>query len=449
MELLGVAEKTVKRCEEVGFDEAEAYVQRRKNVEIVLERGEIQSERIKTRQGLGIRLIKDKKVGFAHTSVLKEETVDKLCKEALGLVNASISNPEWISLPTKKCCYRKPSGIYDEDIEVLGSGDFLSLVIEACDAVEEVDKRVHIDDGKLVASTFEVAIANSHGISLRERGTAISFFLVCIARENGSASSFAYEYDISRTLKGFSPGRVGELAAKKALASLNPKSIESFEGEVLLSPDVAAEILFTPVINSINADNVQRGRSVWADRINWEVASSNLSLIDDGLLPNGINSFPFDAEGVPSQRTLIIDKGVLKAFIYDSYTANKEGVESTGNASRSDYSTPPSVSISNLIVEEGRGKFEDLIQDVERGIVINRFSGNVNPQSGDFSGLAKQASYIENGEVKFPLKETMISGNSFTALKNIIDIGEEKRATFTGVYTPPILIKDLKIVSKH
>ena len=152
---------------------------------------------------------------------------------------------------------------------------------------------------------------------------------------------------------------------------------------------------------------------------------------------------------MPSQRTLIIDKGVLKAFIYDSYTANKEGVESTGNASRSDYSTPPSVSISNLIVEEGRGKFEDLIQDVERGIVINRFSGNVNPQSGDFSGLAKQASYIENGEVKFPLKETMISGNSFTALKNIIDIGEEKRATFTGVYTPPILIKDLKIVSKH
>ena len=120
-----------------------------------------------------------------------------------------------------------------------------------------------IDDGKLLASTVEVAVVNSHGISLEEKSTILSLFLVCIAKEDGTASSFAYEYDISRTLRGFSPERVGELAAKKAIASLNPKSIGSFEGEVLLSPDVAADVLFGPVISSVNADNVQRGRSMW------------------------------------------------------------------------------------------------------------------------------------------------------------------------------------------
>jgi len=448
MVLVDVAEVAVKKCESLGVDEAEAFAQRRKTTEVVLERGEIQSERTKTRLGIGIRVVKERKLGFAHSSMIDEPTIEKICRTASRLAESSTPNPEWVSLPLPRNVSRTPAGIYDVEVASLGCEDVLNLVSQGYDAVRNADSRVSIDTGKLSASSEEIAIASSHGISLEEKGTILSFFLVCVAKEEEATSSFSYEYDISRTLKNFLPEKVGVLGSEKALASLNPKSVESFEGEAVLSPDVAAEVLFEPVIGSVNADNVQRGRSAWANKIGEEVADSKVRLIDEGLLPYGIGSSSFDAEGVPSQRTVVIENGILSGFLYDSYTANKEGVESTGNAARSDYSTLPSISISNLLLESGSKRLEDLISEVDEGIVVSRFSGNVNPQSGDFSGVAKQASYIENGEVKFSLRETMVSGNTFQALSNIVEIGSERRATLMSVYTAPILLKNMKIVSR-
>ena len=193
---------------------------------------------------------------------------------------------------------------------------------------------------------------------------------------------------------------------------------------------------------------MQRGRSLWADKIDENVSNRKLTVVDDGLLPYGLGSSPFDAEGIPCQKTMLIDNGVLKNFLYDSYTANKANVESTGNAVRGSYSNLPSISISNLLVEPGAKSLDDLISEMDKGIIINRFSGSVAVESGEFSGIAKQASYVENGEMKFPLKETMISGNAFESLKNIVEIGRERRATMTSVYTPPILVKDVGIISK-
>jgi len=448
MTLANIAELAVNKCESLEADEAEAFVQRRRTTEIVLERGEIQSERSKTRLGIGIRAVKDKKLGFAHSSILEKPVIEKVCVKALRLAESSPLNPDWVSLPPPKKVPPTPVGIYDEEVASLTCEDVLGLVSQGYDAVKEADPRVLIDDGKFSASEVEIAVANSHGISLEEKGTTLSFFLVCVAKEREATSSFAYEYEISRTLKNFLPKKVGELASSKAAASLNPKTAESFVGEAVLSADVTADIVFGPVISSVNADNVQRGRSPWANKIGTKVSVLKLKLVDDGLLPYGVSSSSFDAEGVPSQRTIVIENGILRGFIYDSYAANKGYVESTGNAARSDYSTLPSISISNLIVEPGKKEIEDLISEVDKGVIVGRFSGNVNPQSGDFSGVAKQASYIENGEVKFALAETMISGNAFQALSDILEIGSETRATPMGVYTPPILLKNMKIVSK-
>jgi len=446
--LIEAAEFAVKECEKMGVDEAEGFVQKQRTVEIVFERGEIQNERTKTQQGIGARVIKDKKLGFAYASTLNRQVVLKTCKDAFKLARISPENSDWISLPHPKKIPPTPEGLYDEDLASLTPDEILSMAIQGYDAVKKVDPHVSIDEGKLSIFLIEVAISNSHGISLEGKGTAASFFLVCIAKKGGESSSFAYEYEVSRTLRGFSTEKVGELAAKKALMSLGARGVKPFKGEVLLSPDVAAEILFGPVISSVNADNVQRGRSIWADKIGENVSNRNLTVIDDGLLPYGLGSSPFDAEGVPSQKTLLIDNGILKNFLYDSYTANKANTESTGNAVRESYSSLPSISISNLLVEPGTKSFDDLVSEVDRGIIINRFSGSVAVESGEFSGVAKQASYVENGEVKFPLRETMISGNAFESLRNIVEIGRERRATMTSIYTPPILVKDIRIVSK-
>jgi len=446
--LIEISELAVGNSKKLGVDEVEGFVQRQRIIEVLLERGEIQSERVKIRRGIGIRAIKDKSVGFSFASVLDERTIRETCKDAFSLARASPKNPDWVSLPLPKRIPPAPDGLYDDDLSSLTSDEALNIVLEGYETAKEVDPRVSIDEGKLIVSSTEIAISNSHGISLYDRGTSIAFYLICVAKEKGKASSFAYEYDISRTLKGFSARKVGELAAKKALLSLGAKSIRPFRGDVILSPDVASEILFAPLISSVNADNVQRGRSLWANRIGESVSVRSLTIIDDGLLPYGLGSSPFDAEGVPSQRTIVIENGVLKSFLYDSYTANKANRESTGNAAREGYSSPPYISASNLLVSPGTKSLEEMISEVDRGVIVNRFSGKVSNESGEFSGIAKQAIYIEDGEMRFPLRETMISGNTFESLNKIAAIGRDRRATMMDVYTPPILIEEITITSK-
>lgn len=447
MSLLTAVQSALKNCEKIGADEAEAYAQRTRTLEVVLERGGIQSERAKVHQGMGVLCIKQKKLGFAFTSDLSKDSVHTICKNAVKLAKTSIPNSDWVSLPTAASFPGSPVGIFDPKVATLRSNEVLDLAMRAYDAVHECDKRAVIDDGKFSSHVIEVAVSNSHGIKAWEKETLLSGSITCVARERGRTSSMAFEYGITRDIN-FSPENIGRSAAEKSIASIRPKRAESFTGKVILDPDPASQILFYPIFYSVNADNVQRKRSIWTDKTGEKVAVDNLTLTDDGLLPRGIGSSSFDAEGVPHQETPIITKGILKSFLHNSFTANKEKKRSTGNASRDSYRTLPRVFVSNFIVEPGKKKLDDVISEVDKGIIVRRFSGNVHPESGDFSGVAKQASFIENGEVKHALKETMISGNTFETLMNIVDIGSEIRPTFGRIYTPPILIDKVTIVSK-
>jgi len=447
MNLQASTRLAMKACEKLGADEAEAYAQRTRTVEVVLERAEIQSERVKVQQGIGIRLVKKKGLGFAFSSHLSKGSVETTCRNALNLARTSIPNPDWVSLPAAERLPKEPTGMFDESVASLSGNDVLRLAMRAYDSAKEQDKRAEIDDGKFSAIVSEIAVSNSHGIDATQRGTILTGFLVCIAKEKGEVSSMAFEYDISRSTK-FSPETIGRSAAEKAVASLKPKTTESFVGQVVLDADTAATILLYPVVSSVNADNVQRHRSLWADKLGEKVAVPLLNITDDGLLPSGIGSSTFDAEGVARQKTPILERGVLKDFLHNSFTANKEKRKSTGNASRDNYNTLPVVFASNLVVETGKKKLDEIISMVDKGIIVRRFSGNVRTDSGEFSGIAKQASYIGNGEIKHPLKETMISGNAFQALMNVVAIGRETRPTFMNSYVPPILIDKVNIVSK-
>jgi len=448
MNLTDLTNLAIKYCEKLGADEAEAFAENLKTTEVVLERAEIQNERVKTQSGIGIRIIKDKKLGFAFASKLAKDSIEEACRNAQSLANVSIPNPDWVSLPTPAKLPKSPAGIFDEEIASITGDEVLNVSMLAYDAAKGYDKRVDIDDGKFSAIATEVAISNSHGVEAEEKTTLLEGYLVCVAKEHGETSSMSIEYDIASSLKDFSSETIGRLGAERALASLKPKPIQSFSGKVILDSDPASAVLVQPIISSVNADNVQRGRSLWAEKLDKEVASQKLTITDDGLLPKGIGSSSFDSEGAPCQKTPVMMRGKLKNFLHNSFTANKEKKKSTGNAYRDGYYVLPSISVSNLIIEAGNKRLEEIVSEVDKGIVVRRFSGNVRPESGEFSGIAKQASYIEKGEIKYPLKETMISGNAFEAIKNIIEMGSEIRPTLIKAYVPPILIDKVNIVSK-
>jgi PmbA protein len=174
-----------------------------------------------------------------------------------------------------------------------------------------------------------------------------------------------------------------------AVRSVNGQKVETGTYDVLLRPIAFTELLEYAFLPSISADNVQKGRSLMSEKIGQQVASSHLSFTDDGLLPGGLGTTGFDGEGVPSMRNSILERGVLKGFLYDSYTAGKSGVKSTGNAVRGGYSDLPRIGIRNLLVQSSEPF--DVVKETGRGIVVNSFIGahTANPISGDFSVEAR------------------------------------------------------------
>jgi PmbA protein len=217
---------------------------------------------------------------------------------------------------------------------------------------------------------------------------------------------------------------------------------------VVFDPTVAAS--FAGLIGGVLAASaVQRGRSPFAGRLDEELAGKSFALHDDGRDPEGPASAPFDAEGVPRRRTALIEDGLLQSYLYDSYTANREGTSSTGSASRAGYRSQPSVSPSNLIVAPGALSEEQLLEAAGEGIFVTDVAGlhsGVNPVTGVFS-VGASGRVIHGGALAEPVREFTIAGDLVSMLGAVREAGSEPRwVPFGGsVKTPPLLIAEMSI----
>ncbi len=248
---------------------------------------------------------------------------------------------------------------------------------------------------------------------------------------------------IHQDILDIDPEEIAKNACKIAKDSRKGISIETEDFPVILDHHAASGLIAT-FSSAFNADNVQRGRSVFADKLGQEVVSNSLSIYDDGTLEGGLQSATSDGEGISSQKTPLIENGFLKNFLYDIYTAKKGGVKPTGNGMRSSYGDVPAVGLSNFILE-----FDDVkeISEINNGVLITDVLGahTANPISGDFSVEAMNAFKIENGDLKHPLKKAMLSGNIFQAMRVCSAASAEKRKIGPFVL-PQILIENLRVV---
>jgi PmbA protein len=447
-QMLSLAEKAVGTALKKGAAEAEVYVYEGQTKNVGIERGQITKTNMIIDRGLGVRAIINKAVGFAYTNIIEEQkAIEDTITRALSAARASKPDQYWNGLPEKKT-YIVAEKIYDRKIFELRSEGLVDIASSMLDAAISVNKRVFPIEGGAGAAYLSNAIANSNGVTGFDRGTIMECSLAAVAKERKTVTPVCFEFNAGRAYN-VDPAWVGKEAARLAVASLKTKQIKTETTKLILTQFALQELLYFTLINAVKADNVQRNQSPFQGKIGEKVATENITIHDDGLLPGGLRTWTFDGEGTPQQKTTLIEKGVLHNFLYDNYAAKKEGKQSTGNASRAGYLSTPGIEVTNFHIMPGNKTPDQLISEVDNGLLIYYLQGahSSNPVSGDFSIVATPAWKISKGEIKHATRGVMLAGNIFQVLKNVTASANNQRQ-MGQLIAPWIVVENVKVIGK-
>ncbi len=451
---LDLCKKAVEEAMKLGASEAEALVLGERSVGTEVERGQIKSCSDIADVGIAVRVILNGRIGFAFTNVLTEESAKEMANRALKAAKSSPKDKNWRSLPSPKA-YPVVQETYDKRIEELTSDTTVELSQRAIEATFGIGPNVLPAFGGTQIYVLELACANSHGVEVYDKGTGIATYMAAMARSETQVSPMCYEFLAKRKYE-IDPEWVGREAGSLAVKSTNVGPAEPGKFRVLLDPFALQSILTYTFVEAIKGDNVYRGKSAYKNKVGEKVASEILSIYDDGTLPGGLYSAKADLEGVPCQRTPIIERGVLSGFIYDNYWARLVGKESTGNAGRGGgglglpkYGTVPSINPTNIVVEPGDASEEELISEVKDGYYIREVQGahQSNPETGEFSVALAPAFRIKEGRITHAVKGVMMAGNAYEMLKKIILMGKEARQVGNFV-APKVVVEGMTIIAK-
>jgi len=453
--LLEIVKLAVKEAEKAGAKEVEAYASWSKGVEVEISQGQIAKSSITVDQGIGVRVIIDKRIGFAYTNSFDEKIVKEAALKAVKSAKANKPDEDWKELPSPKPTHTVEE-VFDRKIVEMDVEDVVKIALRMLDAATSYDKRVIPFTGSSFTTYAKEAIANSQGIEEYDEGTAIVSYLATIARDPPHVSPYCAEFDANRILK-IDPEWIGKEAARLAIESLKGEKVEKGEYPVIFAQDALLSLWTYTLVPAVRSDYVQRDRSALKGKIGQEVASELLTIIDDGIYKGGLKTSKFDGEGVPRQKTPIIEKGVLKGYLYNNYTARKEDRESTGNADRSEsygvvrspYAIIPTIAPSNFFVKPGATSSEEMINEIKRGFFVKDVQGahSSNPESGEISVVATPCWKIENGEITCAAKGVMIAGNMYDMVKNIAVVANNIRK-YDFLISPWIRVDNVKIVTK-
>lgn len=419
-------------------DHAEVYMERSESVDVDILNDKVNHAKEENIIGVGIRVIKNQRQGFAYTTNLNR--IDETITQAVS--NSKLNNvDENLTLIDNNNKYTKISGLYDKHLENVDLQEFIDYSKTLIDLVKE--KKCNPTAGGCGVGLNKVHIVNSNGVDVSEETTSCGASVSVNVADNDVVSS-AYYYDV-RHDKNLDLDLIVQKATKLALDSRNAKPTNTRNTAAVLDYTAAVSLLNT-FFSALNSENKQRGRSKFKDSLNQQVTSETFTLTDDGTIPGALASSIADDEGTPTQKTTLIENGVLKNFIYDTYYAKKDelDVSTTANAVRAGYSSIPTVGFTNLKLD-----FEDTtsISDINDGILVDSVMGahTANPITGDFSVEALNTFEIKKGSVENPIKKVMISGNIFDIMMNVTALEGELRQIGSCI-TPKIVVDNLRII---
>jgi PmbA protein len=431
--MLDLLHYAIKQAEVFGASDAEAYAATNNESEVFIENNDLKQAKSQSISSIGIRVVLDGSIGFYSINDLAKSRVRDGAAMAIKIARASPRDRHNVLPNRSRSKSKSLRGIYDRNSESFQTSDAARRAAEMLKAAKSYDSRVSVDSGNFSAQVATHAVANSNGIELKERASVFSWSIMGMAIENTEISSFDYHVGGSHYVKDIDVSSTASEFAETVVKSLGTQKIEdSFKGEMLLTPMAANEMIEEVVAYAINSDALQKKSSHFAGKVGKQVASDLLTVEDDATNVDGLNASSFDREGVSHRRNIVIEKGILKKFLYNTYTASKDGVRSTGNAGGS-TSSPPMVSTTNFLIKPMRSSIDTLISEIDKGILISRFSGNVNPVNGDFSGVVKGGRLIMHGTIQHAVKEVMVAGNVFEALRRLNGVSRERKVIYDSI----------------
>lgn len=440
---LVLAEDIVARALKSGADQAEVFYKSYKNLSVEVKDQAVESLSSSFSSGYSVRVIKNSRLGFSFSTDVAE--ADRVIIGAMD-ASRSVDQDPYLGLasPSSAC----EAVIHDASVRTLKEEDAIGKTMQIEKAAYEADRRIRrIRKPSASFTVSETIIANSAGTHARYEATSCSAQVTAIA-ESGSENQTGWDYRGSRFLKDISFEQVGRTAAKAAVRLLGSRKIQGLRTDIILDPTVAVDFLGV-FASSLSSEAVQKGKSLLADRLNTEVISPSVTIMDSGLLPGKLGSKPFDDEGVATQSTSLIKDGVLLSYLYNTYTAKKGNAASTGNAIRGGFSTLPMVGITNLYLEPSSPAAcipqGNLFRHMQKGLYVVDAMGihTVNPISGDFS-IGVTGLWIENGEIAFPVKETAISGNLLDFFRKVSAVGDDMNF-YGNIGSPSLIISDIDV----
>jgi len=433
-----------------GGVDLEIFVQENRGLTVKVFDGEVEGLRYSHSRGAGVRAICGGRLGYAYCTGLNWEDVSKAVEEAAA--NSGYSTPdEFNLLPGSGAYVHDGLGIYDSETEEMDSVRKVDMALELERLTLDRDDRLsRVETAAYADSVANVAIANTAGVSGSYRSSDCYCYVFPIAQE-GDESQTGFSFDLGVKPSELELGKVAEEAAERALCLLGSRSMPSRRTTLVLDSFVAAEFLGM-LAAALSAEAVLKGRSFMAGKVGEVVADPMVTVVDDGLLTGGPSTAPFDDEGVPCRRKELISGGVLNGYLHNTYTAARAGTASTGNASRGTFRDRPRVGASNIFLQPGRGSREEIVRQVENGVLVLQVVGahaGANPITGEIS-LGALGLLIENGEPAQPLREITLAGKALDFLRDTVAIGEDMRfLPFEGsLGAPTVAIENVMIAGR-
>jgi PmbA protein len=439
---LELAAEVTRKATGRGADECDCFIEVGTELTIRVRAGEVESIERASFTGMGIRFFMKKSLGFGFTTDFSAASIDGLIDRSRAFAETSTPDPD-AGIPEFGPIDEVDLEMNDPSVKEVPLSEKTAMALACEQAAYDHDKRIKYTYGTSYSDVRgTVILARSGSEPLHYDAT--HFDLNCIpVAEHAGERRMGIWLTSERFLSDLeSPAAVGTKAAQRAVAMIGAKTVPTQKASVVFDSTTGAEVV-AEIFRALDGENILRGMSFLKGRQGEKVGSDRATFVDDGRMPRRTGSRPFDAEGIPTRRTLAIDRGTLKSYFHDSRSARKSGTESTGNARRG-FSSIPEIGANNFYLIPGKESRDDVISTVGKGVLVTNLLGfGVNVTTGDYSRGA-EGLWIENGEIIHAVDGITVAGNLLGMLGGIQSVASDLRF-FGRMGSPTFVIDEMTI----